>query len=229
MQSQKRYKSFTLIELLVSIIVIGIIMTTIPLFLQTLTTSAKVSIKEEVFFSQFSLLSLINTKYFDENNTRGDNFYKDLNATKGDSDLLIEKFGDELNRLGKKFINNNQFRSGSSDTVSTIGIDDENISDIATYDDIDDFDGFKENIKTGISSKGYSIQVEVYYIRDEANYNDQNILFNMDYTSLGKNGFSNIKLIKVYTTFADGSKIQLEYPTCNIGASKILSLEEINR
>ncbi len=236
MPNQKKSKAFTLLELIISIIVISIIMTTIPLFLQTLISSSKVTSKEEVFFSQFSLLSLINTKYFDENNTKDENFYKDLNtSTNADASLRIKDYTTDLNRIGKHQINNNIFRSGSRDTVSIIGYSvDGEANNSLLWDDIDDFDGYEENINFGVKSGGYSMKVEVNYLSDtpsnSGGYNDENITFNMkNATNLGKTGKTNIKLIKITTEFSDGSKVVLEYPTCNIGASKLLSFEEITR
>jgi prepilin-type N-terminal cleavage/methylation domain-containing protein len=226
MKSLKKSKAFSLIELVVSIIILGIIAVTIPVILQTFTTTAKVTGKENVFFTEFSLLSLINTKYFDENNTVGDNFYKDLNATGGDAHLYILSFGSELNRLGKHQMNNNIFRSGSDYKLSVIGPD-KNETSVDTYDDIDDFNGYEETINVGVTSKGYKVKVKVGYIRDLSDYSSNNISFNMNYTILSKNAFTNIKLIEVYSKFSDGSVIKLEYPTCNIGASKILSLQDI--
>ena len=237
MKNQRKFKAFTLLELIISIIVIGIIMATIPLFLQTLISSSKVTNKEEVFFSQFSLLSLINTKYFDENNTVGDNYYKDLNTSNNAHpdlriyDFLVQNSAGRYDRKGKYAINNNILRSGTQDSVSVIGLDSgENPNDTATWDDIDDFDGYEENISVGVTSSGYSMRVSVVYLEDNASYNDENITMNIDTApNLGKNGLTNIKLIKITTTFSDGSKVVLEYPTCNIGASKMLSLEEITR
>jgi competence protein ComGF len=237
MKNQKKSKAFSILELIVSIVVLGIIVTTIPLFLQTLISSSKVTNKEEVFFSQFTLLSLINTKYFDENNTIGDNFYKDLNtSTNADEELIIYDNGAEnsagrYNRKGKYAINNNNFREGSLDIVSVIGLDsEEEKNDTTTWDDIDDFDGYEENISVGVTSSGYSMKVSVVYLEDNASYNDENITMHIDKVkNLEIDGRTNIKLIKIETNFSDGSRIVLEYPTCNIGASKMLSLEEISR
>jgi prepilin-type N-terminal cleavage/methylation domain-containing protein len=226
MKNPRRFKAFSLIELLISIIVLGIIMSTIPVFLNTFTSSAKVTSRESVFFNQFSLLSLINTKYFDENNTVGENFYKDLNATGGDDELFVKKFPNgDLNREGKEDIDNNIFRSGSKYTVSKIGPDSGETS-VSDYDDIDDFNGYTEHINVGVEG-GYDIKVKVSYIDDNTVYSDKNLTITLNY-STPKN-LTNIKLITVYTTFSDGSVEKLEYPTCNIGASKLYSLEEIRR
>ena len=231
MKSQKKYKAFSLIELLVSIIILGIIATSIPAILQSLISSSKVSNKEEVFFSQFTLLSLINTRFFDENNTKDDNFYKDLNATNGDNELLnnyASSYAGDSSRIGKSKIDNNVYRSGSSYTVSKIGLDDgEEKNDTLTYDDIDDFDGYSEHIDFGVQSGGYDINVSVTYLNDKANYSDENISFTFNYKS--KKDATNIKLIKLTTYLKDGTKISLAYPSCNIGSSKLYSLEEISR
>ena len=220
MKNQKRY-SFTLLELIVSLIVIGIVATSFPFLLQATLTSSKTSIKEETFYQEFTLLNLISRLYFDENNTVDDNYYKDLNATDGDSELLIKKYGDVLDREGKYQINNNDFRSGTNSTVSHIGTDsDEDSED--KYDDIDDYNGYEENLTSfGV----VSIKVEVKYIKDEANYGSNDFNFDFDFDTNASN--SNIKLIKVYA-IVDGREIAIYYPTSNIGASKYLSFDEVS-
>lgn len=228
MKNQKKSKSFTLIEILVALVVIGIISTTFPVMLETTVKSAKTSAKEEIFFQEFSLLQLINTMYFDENNTQGDNYYKDLNTTSGDNELQIEKnlsaksFVGQYNRIGKFQINNNILRSGSNLTVSSIGSDTgENVSD--KYDDVDDFNNYEDNVTTSYGN--IPLKVKVYYISDDANYSSDDI--NFEFNDSKKN-FTNIKLITI-TAHVDGGDINLSYPAMNIGASKFLSLEEIQR
>jgi len=228
MQNQRRSKSFTLIEILVSLIVIGIVATTLPIMLQNIVQTSKNVSKEELFYQEFSLLQLINTMYFDENNTVGENYYKDLNATLGDSELLIEEnatkgqYVGKYNRVGKFDINNNILRSGTNSTVSKIGPDlGEN--DPSKYDDIDDFDGYEENVT---SANGLiTLHVKVKYIGDNANYANNGINFTFDFT---EKNLTNIKLITVYAKAGDNN-ITLYYPAMNIGASKFLSLEEIQR
>ena len=224
MKRQKIYKAFTLFEVLISIIIIGIVMTSFPIIFQTMTSANKQVLKEEVFFQEFTILSLINARYFDENNTIGENFYKDLNATGGDSELLndsISTFAGKTSRIGKTDFNNNILRSGSIDTTSAIGLDTgEKANDVSTYDDIDDFNGYSESFLNN------DIYVNVKYIDDNATYSDQNITFNLNYNSVANN--TNIKLITIWCDTGD-TNITLKYPTSNIGASKFLSLEEISR
>jgi len=226
MKNQKKYKAFTLIEVLISIIIIGIVMATVPIMMTAFTTSVKTNVKEEVFFAQFSLLNLISAKYFDENQTVGDNYYKDLNATGGDSELLIKRYAtNEFNREGKHQYSQGYrpfspvtFRSGSTLTVSNIGHDTGEI-DESKYDDIDDYNGYGEH-HFGIQSGGYDLNVTVKYIDDNATYSDVNMTVTYDYST--PKTFTNIKLITITTKLKDAT-IKLSYPTCNIGRSAMLS------
>jgi len=225
MKSQKISKSFTLIEILVSLIVIGIVATTFPIILQTTVGSSKNIVKEEVFYQEFSLLNLINSLYFDENNTVGDNYYKELNATEGDSELFIKKYSNnEYNRIGKHQMDNNEFRSGSNLSVSHIGIDAGEIEgNDSTYDDIDDYNDFNETLT---SFGRLTLSVHVKYINDNADYNNSKINFTFNYSGINHN--SNIKLITI--SVAEGKNdINLSYPSMNIGASKYLSLDEVTQ
>jgi prepilin-type N-terminal cleavage/methylation domain-containing protein len=222
MKNQKNCRAFSLFEIVVSIVVLGIISTAFPLILQSITQSAKTVTKEEIVLNEMSLLNMVFPFYFDENNTKDDNFYKDLNASNGDGDseLLINSYAPytKYARLGKSQFNNNELRSGSSDDVSDIGIDSGEVkNDVSTYDDIDDFDGYEENVS------GHTLKVSVYYINDETNYSAEDINFTYDYNT--KKNKTNIKLIKI----SSDNNITLYYPTCNIGESKFISLEELSR
>ena len=233
MKNQKKFKAFTLIEVLVALIVIGIVATTFPMMLQTTVNSSKNSATEEVFFQEFSLLQLINTMYFDENNTVGDNYYKDLNASGGDSELYnIEKnaslgaYVGKYNRIGKFELNNNILRSGTNETVSAIAPD-TGENNPSQYDDVDDFNGYEDNVTTAFGTT--SLQVSVKYIPDDANYSSNNITFDMQKAENNNSATStNIKLITIHA-HVNNIDINLSYPSMNIGASKFLSLEEIER
>lgn len=220
MKNPKNYKAFSLFEIVVSIVVLGIIAATFPLILQSVTQTAKNVTKEEIVLNEMSLMSMILQYYFDENNTKDDNFYKDLNASGGDSELYnyYNYMYNTYARIGKKEFYNNELRSGSSDDVSDIGIDSGEVkNDVSTYDDIDDFDGYEENVS------GHTLKVSVYYINDETNYSAEDINFTYDYNT--KKNKTNIKLIKI----SSDNNIILYYPTCNIGESKFISLEELSR
>ncbi len=224
MKSLKKSRAFTLIEILVALIIIGIVAVTLPIMLQTSTNSMKTSAKEEVFYQEFSLLQLINSLYFDQNNTIDDNYYKDLNATKGDTALLIHEYSNGFNRVGKEEMNNNILRSGTNATVSKIGIDKGEVAgDDSTYNDIDDYNGFSEKL---LSYGDVTLHVSVKYINDETNYSSDNIKFDFNYSN--EKNLTNIKLITV-STIIDSQNISISYPAMNIGESKYLSLEEISK
>jgi len=229
MKSLKKFRAFSLLELVVAIVVIGIVSTTFPIILENIVKSSKTTSTEEIFYQEFSLLLLINSAYFDENNTVGDNYYKDLNASSGDSELLLSNLGKnyagEVNRIGKHQINNNEFRSGADEnnSVSSIGPDsDEN--DSTQYDDIDDYNGFSETVNSNYGE--ITLHVSVKYINDEANYSDNDINFTLNPSSNANK--TNIKLITITTQIEDFN-ISLSYPAMNIGGSKFLSLDEIRR
>jgi len=227
MKSQKKSKAFTLIEVLISIIIVGIVMATIPILMTAFTTSLKTNVKEEVFFSQFSLLNLISAKYFDENNTQSDNYYKVLSAPNGDGNLSVIQYSPtEYNRKGKHQYSQGSrpfsaivFRSGSNYSVtSSLGPEPDEVNE-TMYDDVDDYNGYVEH-HSGIVSGGYDLNVSVKYVKDNANYADVNITYNSDYTT--NVTLTNIKLITI-TTNVNGVTIKLTYPICNIGRAAMLS------
>jgi len=230
MKNLKRFKAFSLLELVVAIVVIGIVSTTFPILLENIVKSTKNASKEEIFYQEFSLLQLINAMYFDENNTIGDNYYKDLNASDGDSELsLVERtqnFSGRVNRIGKYQLNNNKFRSGAekNNSVSIIQKDGEEKNDSSKFDDIDDYNEFNQSV--GSNYGDIILKVKVKYIDDETDYsdNDINFTFNLD----NEKNYTNIKLITITTQIED-SNITLSYPAMNIGGSKFLSLDEIKR
>ena len=240
MKNQRKYKAFTLFELIISIIIIGIVMSSFPFIFKSTVQTSKNIIKEEVFFEEFTLLQLVNTRYFDENNTIGDNFYKDLNATDGthhgDDELAIikntvsGKFSGDYCRKGKCQFNNNILRSGDANTTSAIQVDTasgEVVGQTSTYDDIDDFNDYNQTINyITVNNNHPKMYVNVAYISDNADYSSNNIDFNFTYSPVSR--YTNIKLITVWCKIGD-TNITLRYPTSNIGASKFLSLEELSR
>jgi len=220
MKNPKNYKAFSLFEIVVSIVILGIIAITFPLILELTVKTARTASKEEIVLNEMSLMSLILPYSFDENNNKNDNFYKDLNASGGDEELKINFYSlyTKQARQGKKQFNNNIFRSGSNLDVSNIGVDSGEIEgNVSTYDDIDDFNSYSEIVN------GVNLTVYVYYIDDNASYSDVNISFNYNYNN--HTNKTNIKLIKI----SSDNGVSIYYPTCNIGASKFLSLEEISR
>ena len=180
MKNLKKY-SFSLIELVVAIVIIGIVVTAIPAVLTTSGKTAEINLKEKSFFNAYSLVTLLQSQYWDENNTKGDNYYKVLTADNGDSELMCE-------RTGVIEVNNSSGAVCATDDnkTSALGVDsDEDPNDESTFDDIDDFDGKEDS---GIQF--YSINSNIEYVKYEGDNPSYKRGENL-YTS----GTSNIKRI----------------------------------
>jgi len=214
MKSLKKY-SFTLIELIVAIIIVGIVVTSIPMLLTSISQSQSTNLKEKSFFNAYALLTLIQTQEWDENNTKGNNYYTVLTSDGGDSEL-------KCIRQGVKQLDNDSGATCATDDnkTSAIGVDSsEDENNVSTFNDIDDFNNYS------VVVNDINISVKVNYMQDDADYNLKNIYFNAENI---KNNDSNIKLIELNITNKNTKKeiAILKYFTSNIGAVKIESRNE---
>ena len=206
--------SFSLIELVVAIVVIGIVVTAIPMLLSNVSNNQETNLQEKSFFNAFALVTLIQTQEWDENNTKGDNYYKVLTSDNGDGNLTCI-------RKGVKQLDNDSGAICATDNnkTSVIGVDaDENKSDESTFDDMDDFDGYS----TVVSD--INITVKVKYVDDKTDYSSKNIFFN----ELSNSQDSNIKRMELNITNKDTKEVIaiLRYFASNIGMVKIESRNE---
>jgi type II secretory pathway pseudopilin PulG len=205
--------SFSLLELIIAIIVVGIAITSIPMLLKTTTNNQALNLEEKSFFSAFSLLNLIQTQEWDENNTKDDNYYKVLTSNDGDTEL-------KCTRLGVLELNNSSGANCDDNTTSHIGLDDgEDKDDVTTYDDIDDFDGYSTIINN------FKFNVHVRYMNDNSDYSAKNIFFNENSSSINN---SNLKFLEINITDKSNNKLiaVLKYTASNIGMTKIESRSE---
>ena len=209
MKNLKKY-SFSLIELLIALVIIGISVVSIPMLLNSVSKNTSTTLKEKSFFDAFALLNLMQVVEWDENNTKSDNFYKVLTSDGGNADL-------KCIRKGTLYLDN---KSGADcakeyNKTSHIGVDDGE-SSVSDYDDIDDFDGYW----TTINDINFSIKVS--YLKDDANYNDKNIFFNVNDTTNN----SNIKYVELNVTKNNQLISIMRFWSCNIGKTKIESRNE---
>ena len=207
--------SFSLIELVVAIVVIGIVVTAIPMLLSNVSNNQETNLQEKSFFNAFALVTLIQTQEWDENNTKGDNYYKVLTSDNGDGNLTCI-------RKGVKQLDNDSGAICATDNnkTSVIGVDaDENKSDESTFDDIDDFDGYSTIVSD------INITVKVNYVDDKTDYSSKNIFFN---ELANKTQDSNIKRMELNITNKDTKEVIaiLRYFASNIGMVKIESRNE---
>jgi len=207
--------SFTLIEILVAMIVVGIAITAIPMLLNSSAKSISTTLQEDSFYNSYSLISLIQSLNWDENNTKGDNYYKVLTSLNGDSELKCIRKGikDLDNKSGAECAINNEY-------TSKIGVDNgEDKNDITTFDDIDDFNGYiNDNLRK------YKLKVGINYIDDSANYSNKNIFFNNEKVI---NHDSNIKQIEINVTQNNKLIAVFRYQSSNIGKVKIYSRDDL--
>jgi len=217
MKNHKTFKGFTLLELIVAIIVIGVVVTAIPALLARSGSAQETNLQEKSFFNAFALITLIQTQEWDENNTKGDNYYKVLTAENGDSYL-------KCSRKGTKLLDNDSGADCASDDNKTshIGVDSgETEGNESTYDDIDDFNGFSTLVND------INLSVSVRYLNDSPtnSYSDKNIYFNEDNTKVTG---TNMKYVELNVTKKDTGELisVLKYSTSNIGMVKIESRNE---
>lgn len=209
-------KGFSLIETIFSIIIMMIIIAGIPSILKLSSVSIQTGNKDKIIYTMNSILNNILLRAFDENNTKINTMYKVLGNNDPNTDLRVP-------RKGKEDINNIYYREGTNKyNLSNIGIDqDENASNPATFDDIDDFNNFQVNFEN------YYYKVKVYYSNDNTNYQDTNITFNINYDN-NTSIHTNLKIIKLIgIDKSNGKKLVLYYPAYNIGSSKFLNYYEI--
>jgi type II secretory pathway pseudopilin PulG len=206
--------SFTLIELVIAIIVVGITVTSIPMLLSTVSNNMSTNLKSNSFFNAYSTLSLIESMDWDENNTKGDNYYKVLTADGGDTEL-------KCIRKGTVQLDNQSGADCDDNKTSTIGIDDgEDADDSSTFDDVDDFNGYEND-----DLASYNFKVGVKYVQDNANYSDKNIFYNDDLTTSNN---TNIKEIEINITDKNGKLISvIRGKADNVGAVKIYSRNDL--
>jgi prepilin-type N-terminal cleavage/methylation domain-containing protein len=208
--------SFTLIELVIAMIIIGIVITSIPMILATVSQNFSTSLKSNSFYNAYSTLALIESMDWDENNTKGDNYYKVLTAENGDNYLKCE-------RNGTKELDNESGADCASENnkTSTIGVDDEDPDDSSTFDDVDDFNGYSiENLQY------YNIKVGVRYVQDNANYSAKNIFYDDNLTTSNN---TNIKEIEINVSNKKTGKLVsvIRGKSDNIGAVKIYSRNDL--
>jgi len=213
MKNLKKY-SFTIIELILAIVIIGIVVVTIPMLLSTSSKFYDNAIKEQSFFNAYSLMTLITNEYWDENNTKDENYYKVLTSDNGDSEL-------KCSRKGVLELNNSSGADCATDDnkTSSISIDEnEDENNVSTFDDIDDFNSYSTLVED------INFSVKVWYLDDSTDYSKKNIFFNVK----SKKDDSNIKMIEINVTNTQNNELisVLKYFSSNIGMVKIESRSE---
>ncbi len=212
-------RSFTLIELIFAIIVISIAMLAIPPLFRQLSTQTQESLKSEAVLQSYRTILSILTYAWDENSPSPDtNRSFILDVTNGDSELDrngASRFrrADFGQKVSRKFFPNATY---ATTTLGPEGGDE---------DDIDDFDGKVEHItkEAGDILLDMNLTTKVNYISDNANYSSATLGFTIPVASAAAS--TNIKLIEVNATSANGDLVILRAFSCNVGEPRLESKE----
>ncbi len=226
---QKLRPAIAMIELIFAIVIIGIVLMSAPLLIQTSVKSGYVAVQQEAINEAATRMNMIMSYPWDENDA--DPLYNApiLHVTNGAPDL--NETGSTGKRKGMPPLSSRSFiRSDGTATLfasSTLG------SDGGDADDIDDFIGdinltLVETAKSDyIEKESININTAVVYASDTVGGYDQN---DITYNPFGTGATStNIKAITVTLT-SDVTKsseemnktITLQAFSCNIGSYELV-------
>lgn len=213
-------KAFSIIELIVAIVVIGIVITTLPLFFAQSNKSNEIAIQQEAIFTAQSTLRLILTNEWDENSYDNSLFYSAvLDVSNGDTEL--NRVGTSTRRVGHVKQNKRRKFFSTITNASAIYLDRTSL-----YNDIDDFDNKIVTMQTPIPTDtmknqllNFTITTKVVYVLDNATYSNS-ILDDFNFNTNPTNAQTNIKMVQVSVQGLD-TNITLRAYASNIGESTI--------
>lgn len=214
-----------MVELIFSIVVMGIVMMSAPLLIDTATKSSTVALQQAAIHEAVSRVSMILTYAWDQNDTNASCTPPVLHTVDGDSEL--DMVAGTSRRVGIPM-------SSNYHTFMCDGVNNFNASSVLRKEgtDVDDMDDFisttilKEHL-SGTGGQDYietgtvSIDTKVYYSTDDASYAASSVNFDFNATNISANSTS-IKTIGVTITSTSPhdelqKKIVLRAFSCNIG------------
>jgi len=201
-------RALTLIELIFTIVIIAFTFTVIPKMFQASNKSLEIFTKEDAVFNMYSKIMDIILKEYDEENTKKDDIL--LSGNGG----ILECDTSTGYRIGGFKGSRNCFNKTNE---SIIGADDNE----PPYDDIDDYNGTKEDtIPSG--HKKYKIEIEVGYTDEWSNYDNKSLKYT--FSNESNNDKSQIKRIEVKIKSDNKIISSLKYYSANIGHIEIKSV-----
>lgn len=181
----------------------------IPRIIYLSNKTLSFSKKEDAIFNMMAKMMDISIKEYDENNTK----YDDILLTHNNN--VLECNTSTGYRVGG-FIGSRNCLNKVDE--SKIGPD----SDEPPYDDVDDYDGYEENISSG--NKKYKLKIVVGYTDEwnKSNYKNSSLVFNFKDTN--KSSYTNIKRIYIVVSQNDKNISSISYYSSNIGHIEIKSI-----
>ena len=224
--------AIAMIELIFAIVVIGLVLMSAPMLMQTASKSGYVALQQEAINEAVTRVNMVTWSRWDENTTLSGSDIIDepdyiVSVNHGDSELDINittnrRNGTPQSTPSRSFANLNATVALGDETSDTID------------DDIDDYIGTTHITLIESTSKDYIdknaiLVTKVSYINDSANYNQSSIIYNLDPgNKLPAGQTSNIKMVEVNLTSSSGvneldKSIILRAFSCNTGDGKIFA------
>lgn len=219
-------RGISLIELIISIVIMGLVVSTMPLVLSQTSDNNAFALRQEAIMAAKTQIGRILTYDWDANSYSTTDKKAYILATNGDAEITA--------RAG---LVAHAGRRGFSPTSATATPSP--FTNVAPPNDISDFNGDTMSladsiVSTGLSHGGnldyihkndMSLVTTVSYLSDNANYTQQTETFNFG-TAANANT-ANIKMVRV-SAQGTGNNIDLYAYTCNIGESKPLPPRNFN-
>jgi len=239
MKRKKMRDAIAMIELIFAIVIIGIVLMSTPMLVQTASNSGYVALQQEGIAAAASELGIIMTQGWDDNGDENGTTESPILKTLGDTQL--EENGNTGIRSGtpdssfRKYITSTGGRKNAtaSGSFATDG----------DYDDIDDFHNHTSTLHSESAAEAsfgdyvdnsISMNTQVSYVKDTPTSGDYHtsgtISLDDPFTTTAPNATSNIKAISITLTSTSGidelnKTIILNAFSCNIGT---YDLEERN-
>ncbi len=216
--------AFTLLELVVTIVVLGFIASAIPTLLISDQKSRDFSLVQEAIYASSAKMSQILSYKWDEASNENNNSIsnaKVLDINTGNAALwrASGKFRvGHFQETGRRSLFNDET---NATTVANLGPD-------ADMDDIDDALTAAQNLLSGAASgdgykDSYTIDVNVNYILDDANYS-QTTINNFEFENITNANPTNIKRLGITIKDSTGETLfNLTTYSSNIGESSVSS------
>ena len=218
--------ALTLIELIVAIVIIAIAVLAIPgVFMQGTNTLQGSALIEPVFYLDRTMGAIL-TYRWDENSMVGEeNKTHILDVSNLADGELNRTSPSSITRIGNFNIDDRRNYFTSITYASyPVGADTSENS-FANFDDIDDFNGSKMQIRkqSGEFMSDFDIYTKVFYIDDHADYNVSELNVTISTTPITHS--SNIKMIELRVTRPNSTKTIAIFRglSCNIGEPDLLS------
>ncbi|WP_457593412.1 type II secretion system protein [Hydrogenimonas sp.] len=203
-------RAFTLIEMIFTMIIVGLVFMVVPKIIFVTNKSFETVMKEDALFNAISLMGIVSSLPWDDNNTR----YDAILATDSLQAAYLCDASTGYYRIGGFKGGRSCIENGATAGATPIG------REGSLYNDIDDYDGYSVLTSTPAGPK-YEINVTVRYLQDPAPGGS------VDLSALSAAaGRSNIKEVNVTVTNASSNtrsrfRSSIYYHSANIGQTYI--------